>query len=323
VRVLVLGGTRFIGRAASETLLAAGHDLLIIHRGETEPETLAQAQHVHIAREEMAAAGAEIADFAPDVTLDTLALTRTDAESALALIPSGSRIVVLSSCDVYRAYKSRDTGTVTDPVPLDESAPLRSERYPYRGRYTGLDDYDKLDVEEVYQSRGAVVLRLGFIYGPHDGQRREEFILRRLRAGRTQIPFGPGTWLLSRCYVTHVADAIRRAVEANNAAGQVFNIAEQRGVTVRLWAQQILEAAGSNAQLVNVPSRLLPEDLAMSASIQQHMLIDASKARTVLGWQESDPEESVRASVAWHMANPPEDDEVDLSADDRALAEAG
>jgi nucleoside-diphosphate-sugar epimerase len=323
MRVLVIGGTRFIGRAASEALLAAGHELLIVHRGETEPDSLRSARHIHVARADFASNAGAIADFAPDVILDTLALTRADAEAALSVIPAQSRTVVLSSCDVYRAYSSRDAGIVTDAVPLDESAPLRSERYPYRGRYPGLDDYEKLDVEDAYRSRNATILRLGFIYGPHDGQHREEFILRRLRARRKRIPFGAGTWLLSRCYVLDVADAIRRAVEAENGAGEVLNIAERRGVTVRLWAQQIIEAAGRRAELVTVPSRLLPEDLAMSASIQQHMLIDSSKARQMLDWEESNPHESISASVAWHLANLPIDTDEDFSADERALAEAG
>lgn len=323
MRVLVIGGTRFIGRTASEALLGAGHELLIIHRGETEPASLAGARHLHISRAQLRAAQSDIAGFAPDVAVDTIALTRDDADQALAVIPPGTRTVVLSSCDVYRAYTSRDRGVVTDAVPLDESATLRTERYPDRGRGAQFEDYEKLDVEQAYAARGATILRLGFIYGPHDPQRREEFILGRLRAGRPQIPFGPGTWLLSRCYVEDTAAAIRLAVEARDATGEVFNIAEPRGVTVRHWAQQILDAAGSSAELVGVPSRLLPADMVMSKSIQQHLLIDSSKARDMLGWKTSDPEATVRASVAWHLANPPADANTDFSADDRALEGAG
>ncbi|HKS90734.1 MAG TPA: NAD-dependent epimerase/dehydratase family protein [Tepidiformaceae bacterium] len=322
MRVLVIGGTRFIGRAASEALLAAGHELLIIHRGENEPETLTDARHIHVPRAELAQVRDEIAGFVPAVALDTLALTRDDADIALRAIPRNCRTVVLSSCDVYRAYTSRDAGIVTDAVPLDETAALRSERYPYRGRLPGLDDYEKLDVEAAYRARGATILRLGFVYGPHDAQRREEFILRRVRAGRVRIPFGPGNWLLSRSYVVDAADAIRRAVEMPAAAAETMNIADARGVTVGLWAQQILTAAQSAAELVNVPARSLPQDMAISAAIQQHMLIDSSRAHSVLGWEPSDPTVSVRASVEWHLANPPAPAHADFSADDAALAAA-
>ncbi len=322
MRVLVLGGTRFIGRAASEALISAGHELLVVHRGESEPESVTTARHLHIPRAELAGVRDEIADFAPEAGLDTLALTRADAEIAVSAIPTGCCTVVLSSCDVYRAYSSRDAGIVTDAVPLDETSPLRSGRYPYRGRLPGFDDYEKLDVEEAYGARGATILRLGFVYGPHDPQRREEFILRRVRTGRQRIPFGPGNWLLSRCFVTDAADAIRRAIETPAAAGETLNIADNHGVTVRLWAQEILAAARSLAELVQTPGRLLPPDMEMSAGMQQHMLIDSSKAQAMLGWMPSDAAASVRASVAWHLANPPAEPDTDFSADDAALAAA-
>ena len=52
--------------------------------------------------------------------------------------------------DVYRAYGSLMAGITTDAVPLTEASPVRVERYPNRGQHRDLDDYDKLDVEEVY-----------------------------------------------------------------------------------------------------------------------------------------------------------------------------
>ena len=80
-------------------------------------------------------------------------------------------------------------------MPIDESSPVRSERYPYRGKIPGLEGYEKLDVEEVYLPCGATICRLPMVYGEYDYQRREEFILRRVRAGRKQIPVGAANWL--------------------------------------------------------------------------------------------------------------------------------
>ena len=320
MKVAVLGGTRFIGRAASEQLLDAGHDVLLIHRGEHEPESLDRARHLHVDRKDIAEARAAIADFRPEVAIDTRAMTRAEAEVALAAWPSRARLVVLSSCDVYRAYTSRDAGVVTDMVPLDESAPLRPERFPHRGQYPGMDDYEKLDVEELYLARGATVMRLGFVYGPHDLQRREELILRRLRAGRGRIPVGAGTWLLSRCFVRDAASAICLAAGSERVAGEVFNVVESRSPTVRLWLEEILHAAGSGAELVRVPDSRLPADMLMTAAIAQPLLFDSAKARAMLGWTETDPAAAVAESVAWHLAHPPKDASTDFSEDDAALA---
>jgi UDP-glucose 4-epimerase len=324
VRVAILGGTRFIGLATATELLGAGEDVLLIHRVEHEPPELGRAKHLHADRRELVSVIGEITDFQPDVVIDTCAMTRADAEVAGAIWPATARLVVLSSCDVYRAYTSRDAGDVTDAVPLDESAPVRAERYPYRGRYPGLDDYEKLDVEEAYRARGATILRLGFVYGPNDPQRREEFVLRRVRAGRPRIPFGVGTWLLSRCFVRDAAMAICLAARSERVPGEVFNVAEARSPTVRLWAEQIIRAADSRARLVRVPDSRLPEDLRISAAIAQPLLFDSAKARALLGWGETQPETAVAESVRWHLAHPPagSSSSTDFSQDDAALAES-
>jgi hypothetical protein len=54
----------------------------------------------------------------------------------------------------------------------------------------------------------------------------------------------------------------------------------------------------------------------------QHFLVSSSKAVAGLGWQPSDPAETIPVSVRWHLAHPPADASPDFSADDRALAAA-
>jgi nucleoside-diphosphate-sugar epimerase len=158
------------------------------------------------------------------------------------------------------------------------------------------------------------------VHGPHDRQRREEFILRRVRAGRRRIPFGAGMWLTCRGFVGDIAAGIRLALECPNLTGEVFNLADRRGSSVRLWAEQILRVANFEAELVRVPDELLPEDLRYTGSVSQHLLADAGKARAVLGWVPGDPLEGLRRSVEWHLAHPPIEPDSGFEADDRALA---
>src|SRR5712692_1194345 len=320
MNVVVLGGTRFIGRAAVEELAAAGHELLICHRGQLEPEGMPPVQHLHTDRADLGAHRAQLAAFKPDAALDCRAFGRADAEAAIDAVPTGIRLVVISSVDVYRAFGALHVDGETDPVPLDEDSPVRPERYPYRGKMPGMDDYDKLDVEDVYLPRGATVLRLPMVYGEHDYQRREEFLLRRVRAGRTRIPFGAGTWLACRAYVRDVARAAHLALRSPDAPGQVLNICEDRTYSMRMWSLAILDAAGSDAELVRVRDDLLPEDLQPTGTMSQHVAATARKARSLLGWSTSDPLTSLRNTVRWHLDHPPDQPESDFSADDRALA---
>jgi hypothetical protein len=114
-------------------------------------------------------------------------MTGDDAEGVLEAVGAGVRLLVASSIDVYRAYASVMPGVVTDTVPLDEQAPLRTGPPPDRDYVTPGFDYDparyeKLDVEAAYRARAGTVCRLPMIYGEHDYKHREEFILRRVRA---------------------------------------------------------------------------------------------------------------------------------------------
>ena len=319
MRVAVLGGTRFIGRASVEELAAAGHELLLVHRGELEPAELPPAEHLHAERADLAAHRDTLAGFAPDAVLDCRALTRRDAEVALEAMPGVRRWIVISSIDVYRAFGALNQDQETDPVPLDEASPVREYRYPYRGQVPDREDYDKLDVEDVYGAAPAIVLRLPMVYGERDYQLREEFILRRVRAGRDRIPIGSGSWLACRCYVRDVARAVRLALEAPDVAG-VFNVCEDRTYSMRMWAQMILDAAGSKAELVRVPDDRLPEDLNLTGTVRQHIAATARKARTTFGWTTSDPFDTLQTTVRWHLANPSAADDEDFDKDDQALA---
>ena len=72
-------------------------------------------------------------------------------------------------------------------------------------------------------------------------------------------------------------------------------------------------------ELVTVRDDLLPEDLSLTGALSQHLLMDPSKAHTVLGWSPADPPASLRRAVAWHLENPPADASDDFSADDAVL----
>ena len=319
MRVVVLGGTRFIGRAIVEELASSGDDVLIVHRGVLEPADMPAVQHMHAERAELPAHRSELAAFEPDAAIDCRALTKVDAQTAIAALPAGIRMLVISSIDVYRAFAALNDERETDPVPIDETSPVRSERYPYRGKTPGMDDYDKLDVEDVYLPQGATSLRLPMVYGPHDYQLREEFILRRVRAHRKRIPFGAGMWLACRAYVGDVARGARLALESPSTAGLALNLCEDRTFSIRMWSRMILDAAGSDAELVKVADEALPEDLKPTGTMAQHIAASAKRARTLLGWTTSDPAETLRSTVRWHLDHPPAESDADFSADDLAL----
>ncbi len=323
MRVLVLGGTRFIGRAVVERLLARGDEVLVVHRGESEPDDLPPCAHLHAERPELGGHSDELVAFGANAVVDTFAMTRTDVEAVLPVLPvlPDVPVVVLSSQDVYRAFEGVQHDQLLWEGPVTETAELRHDRYPY-GEREGIGAYSKLDVEDAYRARRATVLRLPMVYGAHDGQRREEPVLRRVRAGRDAIPVGAGTLRWSRAHVDDVALGVLTALDVPAARGETVNLAEPTAPTMTQWLDQVLRAAGSRATLVHVPDEAVPDDLGLTCAVPQDLVVDPARARELLGWQATDPQRRVAESVRWHLAHPPPDDwtEAAAAADDAALA---
>lgn len=325
MRVLVLGGTRFIGRRIVEQLVDRGDQVLVVHRGTSEPKTWVTVEHVHSDREGLAAHRGTLADFGPEAIVDTYALTAADVDAVLPVLPHVPA-VVLSSQDVYQAATGLWTDQHLAAVPLTEDAELRRDRYPYRhaGPPGVPPDYDKLDVEQRWLPRGAVVLRLPMVYGPHDGQAREDIVLRRVRAGRRRMPVGAGNLLWSRAHVDDVAAAVLAALDTRAADGHALNLGERTTPTMRAWVEQILHAAHADLDLVRVPDEALPPDLALLRASAQHLLADTHRAQQLLGWAPGEASRRVAQSVQWHLDHPGPTlwSDVDASSEDQALAAA-
>ena len=329
MRIAILGGTVFIGRAIVNDLVDHGDEVMVCLRGDHEPDgaPFDAIRHLHCDRKELSAHRKELDAFAPEAMVDCRALGRADSQAAVDCFEEGVRLVVLSSMDVYRALTGLVTNQLLEPVPVTEHSAVRDERYPYRGQVPGMDDYDKLDVEEVYLGRGGVSLRLPMVSGPFDYQRREEPLLRRVRAERKRIPVGDGSWLNTRGFVGDVGKAARLAVEApaDGVEGELFNICEEKTWPMSRVAQEILDAAGSDAELVRVPNDAVPDDLGVTGYLAQHFLVSSEKARRVLGYTDTPREEAMAATVSWHLKNPPPtppDGAPGFEADDTALERA-
>jgi len=316
VRVIVLGGTWFVGRAITEALVSAGYSVLIVHRGISEPPDLPRVQHLHAERSSWPAHRAAFTAFQPDAAVDVSAGNAAGAQAALSALPPGIRLVALSSVDVYRAYEAVRNGTQADAVPLTEESPLRTARY--------LDgpQWENLEIEAAYLSAGATILRLGAVYGEHDYQRRFEPVLRRVRAGRGQLPVGAGCFLFSRVYVGDVGRAVLATLASDYGSGQCLNIVETQTAPMRLFYEQVSSAADGSLELVRVPDERLPPDLRDTGAVSQHLLASPARALALLGWRDTAGPEILRRAVGWHLTHPPGELDDDFSADDAALARA-
>src|SRR5205823_3729554 len=136
MRILVIGGTAFIGPDVVTRLRAMQHAVALFHRRQTETALPPDVTRIHGDRHGMADFAGAFRRFDPDVVLDMIPMAESEAQAVMTMCTGiARRVVAISSADVYRAY-GRLHGTEPGPVetvPLSEDAPLRQTLYPHRG----------------------------------------------------------------------------------------------------------------------------------------------------------------------------------------------
>ena len=181
-KVLVLGGTDFVGPALVDAALARGDDVTVFNRGQTgvEPEG------VRVVRGDRTRA----ADLAPlaaeqwDMVVDTWPRApRVVLESATALEPSAARYVYVSTISVY---EEQHDGAINEASPVVDAAP-ESDGTDYAADKRGAE----LAIERVFGQDRALFARPGLIIGPRENIGRLPWWLRRIASGGVVLAPGP------------------------------------------------------------------------------------------------------------------------------------
>jgi nucleoside-diphosphate-sugar epimerase len=326
VRVLVLGGTGFIGSYAVRALAEHGLDVTVFHRGDGEPPLPAAVRHIHGPFSQLGDFRHEFERLRPDVVLDMVPYIDKGGHGIAHLRGIAERAVAISSGDVYRAFGRlwKSEPGPPDPVPLTEESPLRALPAPDR---KGEDDFDNLDVERAALAAPApsvTVLRLPATHGPGDRQHRLARYLRAMRDGRRVIVLGDrlAAWRWSRGYVENIAAAVCLAVRDERAAGRTYNVAAEPALTELDWIRAIATLTGWSGEVRVVADEKLPDALRTPLDFSQHLELDTRRIRTELGYRETIEEtEGLRRTIEWELSTLDEvpDLRLDYAAEDEAM----
>lgn len=339
MRILLIGGNGFIGRFVVAALKQQEHTLAVFHRGTRAlPSGI---EEIRGDRNQLSASAQELRHFAPDVVIDLVISSASQAEELMNIFRgTARRVVMLSSIDVYRAV-GISHGTENGPlqeVPLTEESELRRRLHPYPAESMQhlrkvfawvTDDYDKIPAERVVMSDHKLpgtVLRLPMVYGPGDLLRRFYPVVKRIVDGRRHIIF-PETlagWHSPRGYVENVSAAIALAATDERAARCVYNVCEEPAFSELEWARKIAAEMRWDGNFVVLPLERTPRHLLQPGNAAQHWTASSARIRKELGYQEPVPiEEAIRRTISWERENPPAGAlmaQFDYAAEDAALA---
>ena len=183
MRILIIGGTAFVGRYIALAAIDAGHDVTLFHRGKTGPGLFPEAEHLTGDRDEDLAA---LAAGQWDATVDVCAYFPRQVRSlAAALGGRGGQYVFISSVSAY---------SPAVPPDYDESAPLAEVTDPDATQVTN-ENYGGLKVACEQASAeafgpGTTIIRPTYVIGPHDHSYRFTWWVDRIARGGTVLAPG-------------------------------------------------------------------------------------------------------------------------------------
>ncbi|QGN06937.1 NAD-dependent epimerase/dehydratase family protein [Halorhabdus sp. CBA1104] len=299
--VLVIGGTRFIGRHTVTEFLDHDYDVTLFNRGShANPfEGDDRVRHVQGDRTDDDALEAAREQIDPDVVIDCVAYHPRDVRVATDVFADAKAYVYVSSGSAYGQERvpKREAETPLSPC-TDEQATDDSARTYGNRKAEG----DRAVFAAAEDGVRALSVRPTVVYGPYDYTERFDYWLHRVDSyDRVAVP-GDGLSLWQFAYVEDVASALRIVAERGEA-GEAYNVGDRHAPTLGQWVELIADAMDRNARPVGVSGNELaagmvaPEDFPLYRD-QPHLLSTAKLQ--ALGWESTPHEQALAATVAEH-----------------------
>ncbi|MEU6118577.1 NAD-dependent epimerase/dehydratase family protein [Streptomyces sp. NPDC047117] len=238
MRLLILGGTEFVGRAVTEAALAKGWQVTVFHRGRHEAPRGAAVLHGDRTTPEGLAA---LRTGEWDAVVDTWAWAPSAVRDAARLLAGrAGRYAYVSSGSVYAFPKAPGMG---EEAPLVAGAPDAGD-VPYEEAKRG----GELAAAESFGDGGALLARAGLILGPYENVGRLPWWLTRIARGGPVLAPGPAGLPIQYIDVRDLADWILHAVESGLAGP--YNLVSRSGhATMGSLLEACAEVTGSDAEL--------------------------------------------------------------------------
>ncbi|ALB43303.1 MULTISPECIES: NAD-dependent epimerase/dehydratase family protein [Nostocales] len=307
MRILVIGGTRFIGVYLTELLMKAGHEVVLFNRGNhAAPAGVGQ---IIGDRTNSTQLQEKLAPESFDVVFDNNGRELTDTQP-LAEIFQGrvKHFVYMSSAGVY--------------LKSDQMPHLEGDAVDPKSRHKG-----KHETEAYLKQLGIpfTSIRPTYIYGPQNYNPLESWFFDRIVRDRPICIPGNGMHITQLGHVWDLAQAMTQIIGNDQAIGQIYNISGDRFVTFDGLARACAVAVGKSADDIKIvhydPKKFDFGKRKAFPMRVQHFFASVNKAQIELNWQPkydliSGLQDSLEND---YLATGADKKEVDFSVDDEIL----
>ncbi|MEH2297525.1 MAG: NAD-dependent epimerase/dehydratase family protein [Nostoc sp.] len=273
MRILIIGGTRFIGVYLTQLLVEQGHEVVLFNRGNRPAPSLQGVGQIIGDRTDATQLKAKLSQENFDVIFDNNGRELTDTQPLAEIFQDRvQHFVYMSSAGVY--LKS-------DQLPHVEGDPVDP-----KSRHKGKHE------TEAYLTQLRLPftsIRPTYIYGPRNYNELESWFFDRIVRDRP-IPIpGNGLHITQLGHVKDLAKALTQVLGNEQATGQIYNISGDRFVTFDGLARASAVAAGKSPDAVKIvhydPKKFDFGKRKAFPMRVQHFFASVNKAQTELNWQ--------------------------------------
>jgi 2'-hydroxyisoflavone reductase len=296
MRVLILGGTRFVGRHLVEALVSAGHLVSTVTRGKSPDELPTQVERLRGDRDKGALGLESLVGRSWDVCVDVSGYTpRQVRPCAERLRRSVKRYVFVSAVSVYSESSQRPIRETHPRMP-----PASEDVTEVNGEtYGALKVTCENIVQEIYADRCAL-LRPQIVVGPHDPSGRYSYWVQRALQGGDMLAPGDGSDHVQFIDVRDLARFGKLVIE--NDLGGAFNLSGPRLTWAEfmkvLGAENIIWVSNEIIRIAGLTEFELPLFRPEGGARSGLMDVNHQRARTA-GLTLTDPALTVRDMRAW------------------------
>jgi len=322
--VLVIGGTRFIGRHVVAELRDHDHAVTVFTRG-NHPNPFAddpRVEHVTGDRRDDATVERVAETVDPDAVVDTIAFYPTDVETAVRVFDDVDAYVYVSSVAAYDPEHVLRTESRTPLVPCSPAEATDDSFETYGPRKAEADRIALAAPDE--HGTPAMSVRPTMVYGPHNHLGFVRYWIDRvLDHDRVVVP-GDGSYVCHRTYVADVASAVRTVLE-HGEPGEAYNVADQRPVTMTQFLDRAADAADTAVEPVYASPRELAAADLDRAAFPLYMgtpFVMPTEKLAALGWASTPVDDAMAATVADHREHGLDYDDGPSRAAERRVLDA-
>ena len=309
MRILIMGGTRFIGVYLTKALVEQGHEVVLFNRGKKNAP-IEGIQQIHGDRQDIGQLKEKLGEEQFDVIYDNNGRELSDTKPLVELFRDRvKQFVYVSSAGVY--------------LKSDQMPHVEGDAVDPNSRHKG-----KFETESYLAESGIAwtAIRPVYIYGPQNYNPLEAWFFDRIVRDRI-IPIpGNGLHLTQFGHVQDLASAMVAVLDNPQAIGQIYNISGDRYVTFDGLAKAAAIAAGKSAEDLKIV-HYNPKDFDFGKKKAfplrpQHFFADIHKAKTELNWQpEYDLISGLKDSFKGdYLLSTHKETDGDFSTDDQILS---